>query len=275
MPSVSLLPFEAHPFSIASVDSVLFAPDSKVAEDTSYGKELVFFIGVKNGFTRRLKNVAARRERVKVYIDGPYGEGVNLGCYNTSLLIVGGTGITYALPALLNIIESVKNGSSCCRRVVFIWSIRDADFLNWVSESLVKATRFAPPELKVDIRVFLTKSHPYLSSFAPGRRANFEATESESNLLEGRNSSENPPNPFDKPEEAIFTAPWLKITSGRPNLERILNEEINAASGKVSVSVCGPNAVAKVVRKALRLPWSSPLNGGPSVTLHIECYGYA
>lgn len=88
MPSVSWLPFEAHPFSIASVDSVLFAPDAKVEEDT-YGKELVFIIGVKNGFTRRLKNVAARGERVKVYIDGPYGEGVNLGCYNTSLLVVG------------------------------------------------------------------------------------------------------------------------------------------------------------------------------------------
>lgn len=88
MPSVSRLPFEAHPFSIANVDSVLFAPDTKVAED-SYGKELVFFIGVKNGFTLRLKKVAARGERVKAYIDGPYGEGVNLGCYNTSLLIAG------------------------------------------------------------------------------------------------------------------------------------------------------------------------------------------
>jgi len=88
IPSVSRLPFEAHPFSIASVDSALFAPDTKVAEG-SYGKELVFFIRVKNGFTRRLKNVAAQGESVKVYIDGPYGEGVNLDCYNTSLLIAG------------------------------------------------------------------------------------------------------------------------------------------------------------------------------------------
>ena len=88
MPSVSRLPFEAHPFSIASVDSVLFAPDTQVSENSD-GKELVFLIGVKTGFTRRLKDVAARGERVKVYIDGPYGGGVNLGCYNTSLLIAG------------------------------------------------------------------------------------------------------------------------------------------------------------------------------------------
>ena len=59
-----------------------------MAEDPE-GKELVFFIGVKNGFTRRLKEVAARGERVKVYIDGPYGGGANLACYNASLLIAG------------------------------------------------------------------------------------------------------------------------------------------------------------------------------------------
>ncbi|KAI9573036.1 FAD-binding domain-containing protein [Boletus coccyginus] len=275
MPSVSRLPFEAHPFSIASVDSALFAPDTKAAEDP-YGKELVFLIGVKNGFTRRLKDVAARRESVKVYIDGPYGEGVNLDCYNTSLLIAGGTGITFALPALLSIIESVRNGSSRCRRVVLIWSVRDNEFLNGVSESLTKAIRFAPAWLKVDIQVFLTRGRPYLPSTPPKRQTSFETTHS--NPFEDPNPFVDLANPFDKPEGAILSQPWLKVTSGRPNLEHILGEEINAASGRVSVSVCGPSAVAKIVRKALRLPWSSPsspLNGGPSVTLHVKCFGYA
>ena len=87
MPSVSRLPFEAHPISIASLDSVFFASDAKVAKG-SEGKELVF-VGVKNGFTRRLKEIASRGERVKVYIDGPYGGGANFGCHDTSLLIAG------------------------------------------------------------------------------------------------------------------------------------------------------------------------------------------
>ncbi|KAG6370004.1 putative ferric/cupric reductase [Boletus reticuloceps] len=273
MPSVSRLPFEAHPFSIASVDSVLFAPDTTVGGDSN-GKELAFFIGVKSGFTRRLKDVAARGERVKVYIDGPYGEIVNLSCYDTSLLITGGRGITFTLPVLLNIIESVRNGSSRCRRVTLIWSIRDADFLNWVSESLTKAVRFAPPELKVDIQVFLTKSRPRVSSTIVERQP--EAMHS--NPFEDQNPFVHPNDSLDKPEEVISMPPCLKVTDGRPNLEHIVSEEINTASGKVSVSVCGPNAMAKVVREALRLPWSnpsSPLNGGPSVTLHVECFGYA
>jgi ferric-chelate reductase len=92
MPSVSRLPFEAHPFSISSVDSTLFAPEEAVADGgpgSPYRKELVFLIGVRGGFTKRLKEVAARHESVKVYVDGPYGDAVSLGCYDTSLLIAG------------------------------------------------------------------------------------------------------------------------------------------------------------------------------------------
>ncbi|KAG6369816.1 hypothetical protein JVT61DRAFT_13530 [Boletus reticuloceps] len=99
-----------------------------------------------------------------------------------------------------------------------------------------------------------------------------------SNPFEDQNPFVHPNDSLDKPEEVISMPPCLKVTDGRPNLEHIVSEEINTASGKVSVSVCGPNAMAKVVREALRLPWSnpsSPLNGGPSVTLHVECFGYA
>ncbi|KAF9223093.1 hypothetical protein BS17DRAFT_153260 [Gyrodon lividus] len=279
MPSVSRLPFEAHPFSISSVDSTLFAPEESVVggdPGSPYRKELVFLIGVRNGFTKRLKEVAARREIVKVYVDGPYGDAVNLGCFDTSLLIAGGTGITYTLPAFLNIIESVRNGSSCCRRVVLIWSIRDTAFLRWVEEALTKANKFAPPGLKVVIRVFLTSGRPLLAATAlPNSSA---STVSLSNPFENQNPFETPSDSFDKPEESILSAPWLEIISGRPNLEGILEDEINAAMGRMFVGVCGPNAMARVVRKALRFPWSSPvspLNGGPSVTLHVESFGYA
>ncbi|KAF8838191.1 hypothetical protein BDN67DRAFT_971947 [Paxillus ammoniavirescens] len=279
MPSVSRLPFEAHPFSISSVDSTLFAPEETVADGdpgSPYRKELVFLIGIRGGFTKRLKKVAARHESVKVYVDGPYGDAVNLGCYDTSLLIAGGTGITYTLPAFLNVIESVRNGSSRCRRVVLIWSIRDSDFLRWVEEALTKANKFAPPGLKVVIRVFLTSGRPFpATATLPNPSA---SATSLSNPFETPNPFQDPENSFDKPERHIFSAPWLEIVSGRPNLQGILEDEIHAATGRVSVSVCGPNAMARVVRKALRFPWSSPvspLNGGPTVTLYIESFGYA
>jgi len=42
--------------------------------------------------------------------------------------------------------------------------------------------------------------------------------------------------------------------------------------------VCGSQAIVRSVRGALSFPVSSPLsvaNGGPSITLHIEAFGYA
>jgi predicted ferric reductase len=103
MPSVSTLPFEAHPFTIASVDSNLFSTKtseypskSDVINETQDSvssappwKELVFFINVHEGFTKKLKEVAARRGQVKVFVDGPYGPSPDLDCYDTCILVAG------------------------------------------------------------------------------------------------------------------------------------------------------------------------------------------
>lgn len=98
MPSVSTLPFEAHPFTIASFDSSLFPiTESKDQSDSNEDlrssaplwKELVFLINVRKGFTKKLKEVASRKGQVKVFVDGPYGPSPDLDCYDTSVLVAG------------------------------------------------------------------------------------------------------------------------------------------------------------------------------------------
>jgi ferric-chelate reductase len=142
IPSVSRLPFEAHPFTISSIDSnhsdVLDEleprdqqPNTQISfagpvlgSSAQFWNELVFFINVRKGFTARLKEAALRGDKVKVFIDGPYGPSPNLGSYDTSVLIAGqwlisprrllmrvplsgGSGVSYTLPLLLDIIEYV------------------------------------------------------------------------------------------------------------------------------------------------------------------------
>lgn len=109
-----------------------------------------------------------------------------------------------------------------------------SDFLDSVSESLAKANRFAPPGLEVDIRVFLTRNRPRLPSGTPERRSKFE--DIHMNPFEDQNPFENPTDLSEKLEERMFSAPWVNITRGRPSLEHILSEEINAASGSVAVN---------------------------------------
>ena len=114
MPGVSTLPFEAHPFTIASVDTTrdeTRGDASPVTEKEALGEsepfwnELVFFINVHSGFTKRLSNVAEKGGKVKVFIDGPYGKSPDLTDYDTSVLVAGGSGVSFTLPLLLDSIK--------------------------------------------------------------------------------------------------------------------------------------------------------------------------
>ncbi|KAG2072161.1 hypothetical protein BDR04DRAFT_1153676 [Suillus decipiens] len=278
MPSVSTLPFEAHPFTIASFDSSLLLTPS--AEDQSSGevlgssvpfwKELVFFINVQEGFTKKLKEVAAKKETVKVFVDGPYGPSPDLGSYDTSVLVAGGSGVSHTFPVFLNIIERVRKGKSSCTRVVFIWSIRRAECIQWIEEALIKAVQLAPPSLTVSIRIFITDSSSTTQSDSP-RESISSSTEkkgSPEHVIIRRNSS----------SLLFLSLRGVKMETGRANLDALLKEEVDVTSGRMSVSVCGSQGIARAVRHALRFPVSGPssiLSGGPSVTLHVESFGYA
>ncbi|KAH7890610.1 ferric reductase NAD binding domain-containing protein [Phlebopus sp. FC_14] len=293
MPTVSRVPFEAHPFTIASFDSNLFESieeDRTSLEERGLGsslpfwKEVVFFINVREGFTARLKEAALRGRKVKVLLDGPYGPTPDLGSYNTSVLIAGGSGVSYTLPAFLDIIERVRGGKSDCRRVVFIWSIRDPNYMHWIDDMLIRALQLAPPSLSISIRINVTGASGTIEPLprldrcgsekdsdarVPDDGSLSEITDSE--LDNGRKSGE-------KSKDSLLALDFVKVENGRPDLPAMLREEVECTSGRMSVSVCGSQAIARCVRRALRFPVSSPLNvlnGGPSVTLHVESFGYA
>ncbi|KIJ12652.1 hypothetical protein PAXINDRAFT_14571 [Paxillus involutus ATCC 200175] len=291
MPSVSRLPFEAHPFTIASFDSDLFSSveEEKYSKDksnqrslakhalgssTPFWKEIVFFINVRGGFTARLKEAALAGRKVKVFVDGPYGLSPNLGSYDTSVLIAGGSGVSYTLPTLLDIIEKVREGKSNCRRVVFIWAIRDANHIHWIDDTLIRALQLAPPSLSVSIRIHVT-GVPVTTASLPRLEDHSEQTGDDPNpdIVEHEDGMAMAKN-----KDVLHAMEAVKIENGRPNLPAMLREEVECATGRMSVSVCGSQGIARSVRHALRFPVSSPLNvlqGGPSVTLHVESFGYA
>ncbi|KAL4079858.1 ferric reductase NAD binding domain-containing protein [Scleroderma yunnanense] len=279
MPSVSLIPFEAHPFTIASFDSPTFNSNSSTTmeskaltegKDQTIGsdrKELVFFINVQNGFTLQLKKLAQRKENVKVFIDGPYGLIPDLRRFDTSVLIAGGTGISYVLPTFLSIIERVQNGKSCCQRLVLIWAVRDES--NWVDKTLSKALHLVPLSLTVSIHIHVTGQHvdiePGIAQEAPEPEESAKGSSSAS--AEGMGE-----------KNELLGFPSVTIEKGRPDLIKILQEEVDSGPKRLSVSVCGSSEIVKTVRKSLCFPVSSPskvLHGGPSVSLFIESYGYA
>lgn len=102
MPGVSRLPTEAHPFTIASVETPaagladastdLEKEKAKTKSEFScepYWRELVFLVNVRGGFTKRLAERAHKGEKVKVLVDGPYGLTPNLKDDDEVILVAG------------------------------------------------------------------------------------------------------------------------------------------------------------------------------------------
>ncbi|RDX49457.1 hypothetical protein OH76DRAFT_1350857 [Lentinus brumalis] len=279
MPSVSGMPLEMHPFTIASVDSHyqlagvktpaigdIEKKFSDALDVAPYWKELVFLINVREGFTKRLAGIAENGKKVKVLIDGPYGFSPNLDHDDTVVLIAGGSGVSFTLSTFLGVLSHVQIKKSICRKLVFIWTIRDATHIEWVSKALTKALEFAPSEVEIAIRIYVTAHNSDVDALRQVKSwGEDDSIHSSDGTAVGRS---RPPSLLN------FSA--VQVMQGRPDLRALLHEEVAASSGgRLSVTVCGSQGIARVCRKALRVPVSTALHGGPSVVLHVESFGYA
>jgi ferric-chelate reductase len=156
----------------------------------------------------------------------------------------GGSGVSYILPLLLNLVHLANAGRTSVRRVVFVWSVRSrgeyytfycqsfisissSAHLAWVSPSLRAAIAAAPPNLAIETKIFVTKSQLLSDAEVP--------------TLEKRSSME-PDSPITVADSAAVNAKSqesflsvLATTPGRPDVRAILSEEIENAHGPVSV----------------------------------------
>ncbi|KAF9498476.1 hypothetical protein BDN71DRAFT_1385581 [Pleurotus eryngii] len=255
-PTVSKLPSEAHPFTIASIPTTI--------EGTSE-RELVFLIRGQGGFTRRLQQhvTSSSSEPVPVYIDGPYGNPPNLHVFSTSILIAGGSGVSYTLGLFHDLVRNHSGKKSSVRRVVFVWAVRDGAHLTWITEIITKALSVAPPCLSIEPRIYVTGRN-YPIPKVPALQSDGSTSSSTSSLPSELTSQDLPQ----------YSA--LKLLPGRPSMKKLLQDEINSALGPVSVDVAGPSALSHSVRRVLADVPASPsaaLKGTPDVTLHVETFG--
>ncbi|THV04056.1 hypothetical protein K435DRAFT_774561 [Dendrothele bispora CBS 962.96] len=277
-PGVSLLPFEGHPFTIVSHDSRMSskeismnAESSQTADAASsatpFWKELVFLVDVQKGYTKRLAEVAARKETIKAYIDGPYGRRLHLDSVDAIVLIAGGTGVSYIIPILLDVVERKRMGKTICKRIVFVWSVRDSNYIQWVSEAIQSALELAPSSLTIEIRLFVTGSVISESDDANSTNSKVESP--------GAGSSSNEVSP----RSSGIEISGLRASLGRAPLTEILEQEAGETRfGTMCVAACGSSSMNNSVREALRWPVAGPatvMRGGASISLIVENFAYA
>lgn len=269
IPTISWLPFESHPFTIATIPTT----------ETGVPSELVFLVKVRNGFTKRLyQAIAIAQERNKelqlnAFIDGPYGSPSDLTAFSEVIIITGGSGISFGLPLLHNIARKVENNQSACVSVLLVWAVATAE-LNvegnhgWVLDSLNEVIQHAPPSLRIRIRLYATRETSSVASL---------------NEVSDKEKDDAKKMAYSADVEKVSSptgseADRIALTRGRPNIQSLLEEEISCADSAVSVNVAGPPSMVEDVRRALRFKHITPkatLKGYPRVYLHTEPYEIA
>ncbi|EJD51846.1 hypothetical protein AURDEDRAFT_158692, partial [Auricularia subglabra TFB-10046 SS5] len=222
IPVVSHWPLEAHPFSIAT-----HPHEGQTADPDG----------------RRVVLITEGREELTVLIDGPYGSPPSIISYPTVVLIAGGTGASYTMSYLLDIIHNFKKNNCATRRVVFAWAVKARTNLGWYSGTLEDIAANIPEGLSLDIHVYVTQQDDSKS--------------------EGSQ---------DDHEKSPSVLPF-RLSHGRPDVAKIISDEVTSTKDVVSVGVSGPVEMAMTARRAMEtFGFSSVLKGGATINAHFEMF---
>jgi len=258
---------EVHPFTIASVAR------------NSGGEGVVLYVKSAGDWTRRLYDVArsyeasanpfedqnekgSRLEKgagkgatMKMVVEGPYGgPGHTMyASYTSSFIVVGGSGITYGLSIVDELIRDNDKMQSRTRLIHLVWVVQDPSavlpFLSTLTSFLDHVAYLPTISLKLTIH--------YTRAVSPS---------------------------FSQQLKAIGGFPrHVKLEAGRPNLSEMLEAFVQKTDtlsrGKtglsgVMVGVCGPKALADDVRKAERSISRQLRNSVGGVEVDEEVFGW-
>ncbi|KNC97288.1 uncharacterized protein SPPG_07217 [Spizellomyces punctatus DAOM BR117] len=171
-------------------------------------------------FTRRLTQVGASQEKLKVRIDGPYGKwDLVAKNYNLIVLVAGGIGATPILSVLLTVLrKSSKTGFN--RKVEFIWAVQTENQIMWFADELAQASA-----LGARIRIFVTQTSETTSSTAMVTHT----------------------------EDGVKMFAGCEILYFRPHIEDVCQDIKNNFPGiETAVGVCGPPGMVRSTRDAVR-----------------------
>jgi predicted ferric reductase len=237
---------ESHPFTIATAAKT---PEGMVllCKKTGRWTSRLYDMATVAGYE---SDEGAYGRTVQVMIEGPYGGPGHcvFASYSAAIFVVGGSGITFALSAVQDILQRDSEGASRVKIIEVIWSVRDSASLTPLVPqlaALIQQSIYSP----LKISVHYTRA------------------------------SDNPPG-------KDFLPPGLTLTAGRPKIAKVLDAVMSRAVSYgsnvkssmditgVVVGVCGPTGlgddVAQVISQVdARRRWAV---GG--IEMHEEVFGW-
>ncbi|KIW12012.1 hypothetical protein PV08_09286 [Exophiala spinifera] len=193
------------------------------------GNKLIFFVRPYSSWTIRLKEEClrslSRSVKATALVEGPYGERSPLHMFETVVLIVGGTGLSGALPYLLDHVNRSAFGGTKTRHITLVWCAKQAAMIRDVA-----ARELQPVLGRKDVSVHFHATSQYEIPIA----------------MEARNI-----------EKWVHAYPQLMISYRRPDIRHAIISVVGqahaagSAGGRVAILTCGPAAMADEARSAI------------------------
>ncbi|KAK9449020.1 ferric reductase NAD binding domain-containing protein [Limtongia smithiae] len=216
--------WESHPFSIIE------------SRDGTYR----FIVGKQSGMTKMLYDRAAKGEnstaKIRVMVEGFYGEEQPVRRYGTVLVVGGGIGITAAMSTTLSLVRRAQNN----QRVIFYWVLRGRETLGWVKEQVEEICRGSNIEVNILCRPSDAAEAAAFAEKTVGASSE-DDTDSAGSFSEEKvsrtNSSDYPVS--------------VTMFNDRPDFDKIVSTVIAEAPGSVAVLTCGPGSLVDVCRRSV------------------------
>jgi len=223
MPAVGLM--TSHPFSVAWSEEAEKPDlsDEKLAMNRQdilamQKTSMSFIIRARTGFTNKLFKKAEASEGgkfyTKCYAEGPYGGMHMMHSYGTVMMFAGGIGITHQVPHVRDLVAGYANGTVAARKILLVWIIQSPEHLEWIRPWMTSI--LAMDKRRDVLRIMLFVSRPRST------------------------------------KEIHSPSATVQMFPGRPNIETLIEMEIENQVGAMGISVCGSGTLSDDVRRAVR-----------------------
>ncbi|KAL1592513.1 hypothetical protein SLS59_009746 [Nothophoma quercina] len=224
MPSIGL--WTNHPFSIAwseeeedphHIDEKGLPMTNNDLALQKSKTSMSFIVRRRTGFTdklfRKADLSASGRFSTACYAEGPYG-GEDLSSYGTVMLWAAGIGITHQVPHVRDIVAGYANGTVATRRLTLVWIIQSPEHLEWIRTWMTQI--LSMPRRREILKILLFVTRP-------------------------RSTKE-----IHSPSASVQMFP------GRPNVQSLIDQEMQEGIGAACVTTCGTGGLADELRRAVR-----------------------
>ena len=141
--------------------------------------------------------------------------GKNLTSYGTVMLWATGIGITHQVPHVRDIVAGFANGTTATRRLTLVWIIQSPEHLEWIRSWMT--TILSMPRRRDVFRILLFVTRPCST------------------------------------KEIHSPSSSVRVFPGKPNVQAVIDQEMQEGVGAACVSVCGTGGLADDVRRAVRM----------------------